>query len=171
MIRRPPRCSNFTVGRGLSYAGPRREQPENQEHAEENAHRATLRCGRGTGAALLRPPLNRSRTERGTPAMVEQALVPAAGLDEAMLLSVLSDVKSGDFSVRMPLGWTGLAGKIADTFNDVIAANETLGIELARASRVVGKEGKLSQRVAVRGSDRVWSESIESVNKIGRAHV
>jgi len=66
----------------------------------------------------------------------------------------------------MPLGWTGLAGKIADTLNDVIAANETLGIELARASRVVGKEGKLSQRVVLRGSDRVWSESIEAVNSL-----
>ena len=96
--------------------------------------------------------------------MVEQALVPAAGLDEAILLGVLSDVRNGDFSVRMPLGWTGVAGKIADTLNDVIAANETLGIELARASRVVGKEGKLSQRVALRGSDRVWAESIEAVN-------
>ena len=98
--------------------------------------------------------------------MVEQALVPPAGLDEAMLLGVLCDVKNGDFSVRMPLGWTGLAGKIADTLNDVIAANETLGIELARASRVVGKEGKLSQRVVLRGSDRVWSESIEAVNSL-----
>ena len=75
-------------------------------------------------------------------------------LDEAVLLTVLSDVKSGDFSVRMPLDWTGVAGKIADTLNDVIAANQTLGDELARVSRVVGKEGKLSQRVALRGSDR-----------------
>jgi hypothetical protein len=33
---------------------------------------------------------------------------------EAVLLSVLSDVKDGDFSVRMPLGWTGVGGKIAD---------------------------------------------------------
>src|ERR1035437_4587924 len=110
------------VGRGLSYAGPRREEPENQEHPQANAHRATPRCGRGTGAALLRPPLNRSRNERGTPAMVIQALVPAAGIVETWLLSVLSDVKSGDLCVHMPLGWTGLAGKIADTLNDVIAA-------------------------------------------------
>ena len=58
------------------------------------------------------------------------------------------------------------AGKIADTLNDVIAANQTLGVELARVSRVVGKEGKLSQRVALRGSDQVWSESIESVNSL-----
>jgi signal transduction histidine kinase/CheY-like chemotaxis protein/HAMP domain-containing protein len=87
-------------------------------------------------------------------------------LDEAVLLSVLSDVKSGDFSARMPLDWTGVPGKIADRLNDVIAANETLGADLARVSRVVGREGKLSQRVVVSGSDRVWSESIESVNSL-----
>src|SRR6188474_2974922 len=88
------------------------------------------------------------------------------GLDEAVLLSVLSDVRSGDFSVRMPLGWVGVAGKIADRLNDVIEANQTLGAELARVSRVVGKEGKLSQRVAYRGADRVRAESIESVNSL-----
>jgi signal transduction histidine kinase/HAMP domain-containing protein/ActR/RegA family two-component response regulator len=83
-----------------------------------------------------------------------------------VLLTALSDVKNGDFSARMPLGWTGMAGKIADTLNDVIAANQTLGAELARVSRAVGKEGKLSQRVALRGSDRVWADSVESVNSL-----
>ncbi len=90
----------------------------------------------------------------------------ADGLDEAVLLRVLSEVKNGDFSVRMPLEWTGVAGKIADGLNDIIAANESLGAELAKVSRVVGKEGKLSHRVALRGSDGVWSESIESVNDL-----
>ncbi|HEY4095698.1 MAG TPA: hypothetical protein VGM33_09320, partial [Baekduia sp.] len=85
-------------------------------------------------------------------------------LDEAVLLSVLSDVRDGDFSVRMPLDWTGLPGKVADVLNDVISANQTLGAELTRVSRLVGKEGKLSQRVAFRGSDQAWSESIESIN-------
>ena len=87
-------------------------------------------------------------------------------LDEAVLLSVLSDLESGDFSVRMPLGWTGVAGKIADRLNNVIAANETLGSELAKVSRVVGKEGRLSQRLALRGSDKVWFASAESVNSL-----
>jgi signal transduction histidine kinase/HAMP domain-containing protein len=87
-------------------------------------------------------------------------------LDEAVLLSVLSDVKNGDFSVRMPLDWTGVPGKIADRLNEVIAANETLGADLARVSRVVGREGKLSQRVIPNGSGRVWAESIESVNSL-----
>ena len=88
------------------------------------------------------------------------------GFDETVLLRVLSEVKNGDFSVRMPLEWTGVAGKIADGLNDIIAANESLGAELAKVSRVVGKEGKLSHRVALRGSDGVWSESIESVNDL-----
>jgi signal transduction histidine kinase/HAMP domain-containing protein/ActR/RegA family two-component response regulator len=90
----------------------------------------------------------------------------STGLDEAVLLSVLAAVTNGDFSVRMPLGWTGVPGKIADRLNDVIAANETLGVELARVSRVVGKEGQLSQRVALRGSGQAWFESIESVNSL-----
>jgi signal transduction histidine kinase/HAMP domain-containing protein/ActR/RegA family two-component response regulator len=98
--------------------------------------------------------------------MLKPGVAIADELDEALLLSVLSDVKHGDFSVRMPLEWTGVAGKVADTLNDIIAANQTLGVELERVSRVVGKEGKLSQRVAFRGSDRVWSESIESVNSL-----
>jgi signal transduction histidine kinase/HAMP domain-containing protein/ActR/RegA family two-component response regulator len=87
-------------------------------------------------------------------------------VDDGVLLSVLSDVNNGDFSVRMPLNWTGVAGKIADRLNNVIAANETLGIELAKVSRVVGKEGKLSQRLALRGSDQVWFASAESVNSL-----
>ena len=66
----------------------------------------------------------------------------------------------------MPLEWTGMAGKIADGLNDVIAANQTLADELARVSRVVGREGRLSQRVALGGSGGAWSESVESVNSL-----
>src|ERR1700733_13287864 len=71
-------------------------------------------------------------------------------IDDGILLSVLSDVSNGDFSVRMPLDWTGVPGKIADRLNEVITANQSLGVELMRVSRTVGKEGQLSQRVALR---------------------
>ncbi len=91
---------------------------------------------------------------------------PAEHVDEAVLLSVLADFKNGDFDARMPLQWTGMAGKIADTLNEVIAANQTLENEIERVSRVVGKEGRLSQRVALGGSDRVWSCTVESINSL-----
>jgi HAMP domain-containing protein len=66
----------------------------------------------------------------------------------------------------MPLEWTGVAGKVADGLNDVIIANQALESELARVSQVVGKEGRLSQRVVVGAVSRSWSGSIASVNSL-----
>ncbi|HWP59198.1 MAG TPA: hypothetical protein VNL14_14990 [Candidatus Acidoferrales bacterium] len=40
-------------------------------------------------------------------------------LDKRVLLQVLTAIKSGDFSARLPGGWTGIDGKIADTLNDI----------------------------------------------------
>ena len=79
---------------------------------------------------------------------------------------VLAQVKAGDFTARMPLDWTGVAGKVADGLNDVIIANQALGAELARVSQVVGKQGKLSQRVVLGGWTQSWSGSVESVNSL-----
>ncbi|HYP47382.1 MAG TPA: ATP-binding protein [Thermoleophilaceae bacterium] len=87
-------------------------------------------------------------------------------IDPKVLLSVLAQVKEGDFTARMPLDWTGVAGKVADGFNDVIVANQALGTELARVSRVVGTQGELSQRVVLGGSTLSWRESVESVNTL-----
>jgi hypothetical protein len=87
-------------------------------------------------------------------------------LDPAVLLGVLAQVKGGDFSARMPLEWTGVTGKVADGLNDVIIANQALGPELARVSRVVGKQGELSQRVVLGGWNQSWSGSMESVNNL-----
>src|SRR5688572_33120033 len=70
-------------------------------------------------------------------------------LDQKQLLAALSAFKRGDFSVRLPDDWTGLAGKIADTFNDVIGMNQRLARELDRIGQVVGKEGRISQRASL----------------------
>jgi hypothetical protein len=45
-------------------------------------------------------------------------------LDPKQLLLVLTSVKKGDFSVRMPVEKAGVAGKVADTLNDIIELNE-----------------------------------------------
>ena len=86
--------------------------------------------------------------------------------EQEVLLGVLSQVKAGDFTARMPVHWTGGSGKVADALNEIIGANQALGTELERVSRVVGKEGKLSQRVSFKGSDEVWGDCIESVNSM-----
>src|ERR1700682_3267878 len=70
-------------------------------------------------------------------------------LDPDVLLKVLAEVKSGDFNTRMPLEWTGIAGKIADALNDGLGSNQSLEHELARVSHLAGQEGKLTRRVAL----------------------
>src|SRR5262249_27504158 len=42
-----------------------------------------------------------------------------ADIDAGCILSALVAFKSGDFSARLPLAWTGIAGKVADAFNEV----------------------------------------------------
>jgi signal transduction histidine kinase/HAMP domain-containing protein len=98
--------------------------------------------------------------------MPAELATDAETLDPKVLLAVLSEVKAGDFTARMPVHWTGQAGKVADTLNEIISANQALGTELGRVSRVVGKEGKLSQRISFRGTDQVWGDCIESVNSL-----
>jgi signal transduction histidine kinase/HAMP domain-containing protein/ActR/RegA family two-component response regulator len=86
--------------------------------------------------------------------------------DAKVLLEVLSRVNDGDFTARMPLEWTGIPGKIADGLNEMVIANQAVGAELLRVSDVVGKQGRLSQRVALGGRARSWSSSLEAVNSL-----
>jgi HAMP domain-containing protein/signal transduction histidine kinase/DNA-binding response OmpR family regulator len=91
---------------------------------------------------------------------------PVPDLDTDALLSVLAAFKAGDFSARLPEHWTGVAGKIADSLNEIIARNQRFSNELARLRQVVGKEGRINQRIASSGSDGGWADSIHSVNDL-----
>ena len=88
-------------------------------------------------------------------------------LDSTCLLQTLTAVRKGDFSVRLPNSWAGIDGKIADTLNDIIEMMSDSTEEIERVSRVVGREGKLSQRVApiaaARGS---WKSRVDAVNDL-----
>src|SRR6478672_4219120 len=66
--------------------------------------------------------------------------------DLSLILASLQTMRDGDFSVRLPVEWVGLEGKIADTFNDIAAANEQMASELNRVGQAVGKEGKTRER-------------------------
>src|SRR5688572_10084984 len=88
-------------------------------------------------------------------------------LDNRELLKVLSEVKHGNFAVRMPIDRVGIHGKICDTLNDIISLNETLVDELTQARNTIGKEGHLNHRVFLpkyaKGSWRTASDSINSL--------
>ncbi|HXE46790.1 MAG TPA: HAMP domain-containing protein, partial [Ramlibacter sp.] len=81
-------------------------------------------------------------------------------------MAALTDLKKGNASARLPQDWTGVFGKLADAFNDVVAENVRMSHELARLSRVVGKEGKLTERAYVPNASGFWRDSAESINSL-----
>ena len=67
------------------------------------------------------------------------------------LLQALQAVRDGDFSVRLPGDWVGLEGKIADTFNDIVAANAPHVAPSSSASATSSaSEGRTRERAEVR---------------------
>src|SRR5580704_7677108 len=86
--------------------------------------------------------------------------------DLTVILASLQTMRDGDFSVRLPGSWTGLAGKIADTFNDIVAANQQIAQDLKRIGQVIGKEGKTRERAKFRESRGSWGEMETSVNTL-----
>src|SRR6478735_9240800 len=88
-------------------------------------------------------------------------------LDAPELLRVLSEIRNGNFSVRMPIDKLGINGKICDTLNDIISLNEILVEELTIARNTIGKQGRLNHRVELpkyaRGS---WNAGADSINSL-----
>ena len=87
-------------------------------------------------------------------------------LDTKQLLQALIAVKKGDFSVRLSTGWSGTDGKIADTLNDIIEMMSENTKEIERVSRVVGREGKLSQRISPAASRGSWKSRVDALNDL-----
>ncbi|VTU38740.1 Sensory/regulatory protein RpfC [Variovorax sp. PBL-H6] len=93
--------------------------------------------------------------------------IATGSLEEmAILLDALTRFRKGDAEIRLPQHWTGLSGKVADVFNDVVEQNAMLAAELVRLRQVVGKEGQLKQRAAMFETRGFWGESIECVNAL-----
>ena len=117
------------------------------------------------------------QTQLDHPAIDRRAQDPAGDIDsddrssrhtEDMheLLHALQAMRIGDFSVRLPSDRTGLAGKIADTFNEIIAANQRMASELAHVGQVVGREGKTRSRVKFGVQSGAWAAMESSVNDL-----
>jgi HAMP domain-containing protein/signal transduction histidine kinase/DNA-binding response OmpR family regulator len=90
-------------------------------------------------------------------------------IDSEVLSSILQGlhkVKDGDFRARLPVSWTGLAGRIADSFNEIISVNEQMAAELKRISQDVGKEGKGRERLRIQMRRGCWGDMEVSVNTL-----
>jgi HAMP domain-containing protein/signal transduction histidine kinase/CheY-like chemotaxis protein len=92
-------------------------------------------------------------------------LAPAEELS-VLLLNALAALGKGDAGVRLPEHWTGLPGKVAHAFNEVVELNAGMAAEVARLRQVVGKEGKLKQRASLHGARGFWAEQVNCINAL-----
>src|SRR2546422_9778668 len=63
-------------------------------------------------------------------------------LDTSLLLSILTAVKKGDFSVRLPVDWTGIGGEKAQAPHDAIETQEEKAEKDSPGPQVRGGNGK-----------------------------
>ncbi|HTS42291.1 MAG TPA: HAMP domain-containing protein [Xanthobacteraceae bacterium] len=75
-------------------------------------------------------------------------------------------MRVGDFTVRMAGDKLGIEGKLADTFNEIVAINQRMAQQLERVGQRVGKEGKTRQRVSFGALSGSWGEMENSVNTL-----
>ena len=68
------------------------------------------------------------------------------------VLEALEGLAAGDFSTQLSARRSGLAGQVARAFNTVAERNARLSKELVRVGRVVGREGRMTERVTLDGA-------------------
>jgi HAMP domain-containing protein/CheY-like chemotaxis protein/signal transduction histidine kinase len=125
-------------------------------------------AGAATPAAELPPVMESDANGHAAAADHGEAAPrdPTASLALHELLHALQAMRTGNFSVRLPTDRTGLEGKIADTFNEIVAANERMAQELEHVGQVVGREGKTRTRVRFGISGGAWGGMESSVNQL-----
>jgi HAMP domain-containing protein/CheY-like chemotaxis protein/signal transduction histidine kinase len=120
------------------------------------------RNSHNTPASDENTPLRAGSDGGGLSTVVAEVSQP----DLSVILAGLQTMRDGDFSVRLPGSWTGLAGKLADTFNDIVSTNQQMAQELKRLGQAVGKEGRTRERARFHRSKGAWGEMEGSVNNL-----
>jgi HAMP domain-containing protein/signal transduction histidine kinase/CheY-like chemotaxis protein len=87
-------------------------------------------------------------------------------LTDAEFLKILLKVKNGNFTQRFPTDQNGTKRSICDTLNEIIDLNERMVFEFQKVGKSIGKQGKLTNRVALDGARGSWSSCVDSVNTL-----
>ncbi|MEU6309102.1 HAMP domain-containing protein, partial [Streptomyces chartreusis] len=82
------------------------------------------------------------------------------------LLTALVAMRDGNFRKRLTVSGDGVMSEIAAVFNEVADRNLHLTGELARVRRMVGREGKLTERLETGACEGSWGVAIDNSNSL-----
>jgi HAMP domain-containing protein len=80
------------------------------------------------------------------------------------LLEALRSARDGEVGVRLTAQKSGVMGDVAKAFNQLSDRREGLMNELYRVSKVIGREGRMTERARMKGTKGSWADSLGSVN-------
>ncbi|WP_145035103.1 HAMP domain-containing protein [Caulifigura coniformis] len=131
--------------------------PSPSTPSEVESKRTRVKKSRAAKALANGKPENGESAPRESPAKSD-------GIDERQLLTAILALKKGDFSARLPVEWTGVAGKVADAFNEFVDLMVRHTSEVERISNVVGKQGRIAQRIPMAGATGAWAQRLLAIN-------
>src|SRR4051794_15138212 len=82
------------------------------------------------------------------------------------ILTALTAARDGDFSPRLRTRRRDLIGELQMRTNELLHVNARMARELARVSRVIGREGRMMERASLGPVPGAWAENVESVNSL-----
>src|SRR5437588_104080 len=116
-----------------------------------------------TKAASVRSSAVARTTTNGGKAKTNGGVPSERALQE--LLRALTAARDGDFSVRLPARRGSVIGEIAAVYNQMADTNARMAKELVRVSRVIGREGRMTERMTLTAPG-AWGTSRDSVNSL-----
>ncbi|MET7884513.1 HAMP domain-containing protein [Streptomyces avermitilis] len=122
-----------------------------------------MESGAATRGTKTRAKGGQSLSNQRTPRNGTTA-VDTAALNR--LLAALVSMRDGNFRKRLTVSGDGVMSEIAAVFNEVAERNLHLTGELARVRRMVGREGKLTERLESGACEGSWAAAIDNSNAL-----
>src|SRR5947209_17633624 len=91
----------------------------------------------------------------------------AATLDEADLAGLLSTLRAardGDFASRWRPQRNGHVAELAEALNALLERNDQMSRELVRVGKIIGREGRMTERAELDGAAGAWATSVDALN-------
>ncbi len=80
------------------------------------------------------------------------------------LREALRAAAAGDFSQRLPARRQGVIGEVEAAYNELVERNARLSAELERMARVIGREGRMTERAQLGDARGEWARALDAVN-------
>ena len=141
---------------------------ESTQAASRKKARLTVKLGNGRlGKQALNARNSGSFETSGAGPGSSKGILSVSSKDEIdQLVKILEAVKDGDFSMRLSYEKGGILSRAGELLNEIIGLNEHMSQEFLRVGKIVGQEGRMTERASVGPAKGSWASSVCSLNQL-----